>query len=197
MKIVLPWLAGIFFTLGLLTGCQSPKAPLTQAFAAPSTRNNGYSLLHQLLAQQKNVGLLRFIRPEQADVKELMKQIAATSGAGATLLEKFAKEDPSISLEDFRLPPAEVATRAAIAAAKQKELLSQSGSTFELTLLLTQTEALNYGWHLAEITSQNEPQPERAQALAGLRADLENLDHEVFALVLSKYSPGHGERTPP
>ncbi len=65
-------------------------------------------------------------------------------------------------------------------------MLDQSGNTFELTLLLTQTEALSYGWHLAAITSQNEPQPERARALAGLSEDMKNLYHEVFGLLLSK-----------
>jgi len=75
---------------------------------------------------------------------------------------EIRQDDPTISLDDIQLPPAELATRTAIAATKKKELLSQSGETFELTLLLTQTEALSYAWHLAEVTGQNEPQPGRA-----------------------------------
>jgi hypothetical protein len=170
-----------------LAGCQSPKAtPPRESGAAQSTRNNGYSLLHQLLAEQKNVSLLRFIKNEPPDVSTLVKKIATASGAGAGLLEKFAKDDPAISLDDIRLPPGEVATRDAIAATKEKELLGQTGGTFELTLLLTQTEALSYGWHLAEVTSKNEPQPERARALAGIGEDMKNLYHEVFVLMLSK-----------
>jgi hypothetical protein len=172
---------------GILTGCQSPMAMSPRdSVAAQSTRSNGYSLLHQLLAEQKNVSLLRFIKNEQPDVEALVKKIATTAGTGAALLEKFAKDDPSINLDDLRLPPAEVATRTAIAAAKEKELLSQTGDTFELTLLLTQTEALSYGWHLAEVTSKNEPQPGRARALAGIGEDMKNLYHEVFTLMLSK-----------
>ena len=99
----------------------------------------------------------------------------------------------------MRLPPAELATRDAIAATKKKELLSQSGGTFELTLLLTQTEALSYGWHLAQVTGQNEPQPDRARALAGISEDMQNLYREVFALILSKYeySPTNSFRTQP
>ena len=175
----------------LVTGCQAPKAMSPhESGAIQSTRNNGYSLLHQLLAEQKDVSLLRFIRPEQSDTKELVKKIATTSGAGAALLEKFAKDDPTISLDEIRLPPAELATRAAIAATKKKELLSQSGDTFELTLLLTQTEALSYAWHLADVTAQNEPQPDRARALAGMSDDLKNLYYEVFGLLLSKIHSG-------
>jgi hypothetical protein len=177
----------LLLAAGLLTGCQSPKAmSLRDRSATQSVRNNGYSLLHQLLAEQKNVSLLRFIKNERPEVATLVKKIAVTSGTGATLLEKFAKEDPAIRLDDLRLPPGEVATRTAIAATKEKELLGQTGDTFELTLLLTQTEALSYGWHLAEVTSENEPQPDRARALAGIGEDLKNLYHDVFELLLAK-----------
>jgi hypothetical protein len=187
MKIIPSLTAMMLLTAGLLTGCQSPQAgSSSKSVASQSIRNNGYSLLHQLLNEQKDVSLLRFIRPEHADVKQLVSKIATTSGTGAKLLEAFAKDDPTIRLDDIGLPPGELATRAAIAATKQKELLGQSGNTFELTLLLTQTEALSYGWHLAEVTAANEPQPERARALAGLGRDMQNLYHEVFMLLLSK-----------
>jgi len=187
MKIISPLLTVMLLAACLLTGCQSPKAMSPrQSNAMQSTRNNGYSLLHQLLAEQKDVSLLRFIKSEQSDVSKLVKKIATTSGAEAALLEKFAKDDPSISLDDIQLPPAELATRAAIASTKEKELLGQTGGTFELTLLLTQTEALSYAWHLAEVTAENEPQLERARALAGIGEDMKNLYREVFVLMLSK-----------
>lgn len=130
--------------------------------------------------------MLRFIKREHSDVRNLIKKIATTSAAGSALLAEFARQDPSIILDDFRLPPGETATRDAIAATKQKELLGQSGDRFELTLLLTQTEALSYAWHLAKIASESDAQPDRARALAGVREDMQNLYHEVFAMLLSK-----------
>jgi hypothetical protein len=154
--------------------------------AATTTRNNCYSLLHQLLNDEKNVSLLRFIKREQDDVKKLVKKIATTSGTGAKLLEEFARHDPSINLDDLRLPPGEAATREAIAATRQKELLSQTGGEFELSLLLTQAEALSYAAHLAKVAGENESQPDRARALAGVSEDMANLYHEVFVLLLSK-----------
>jgi hypothetical protein len=184
-KIILPLLAAMLSTTCLLTGCQSPKAR-SPSVNTTSTRNNCYSLLHQLLDDEKDVSMLRFIKPEHADVKNLVKRIATTSGTGAKLLEEFAKDDPSIRLDDIRLPPGELATRDAIASTKQKELLGQTGDTFELTLLLTQTEALSYASHLAKVAGENEPQPERARALAGVSKDMENFYHEVFALLLSQ-----------
>ena len=186
-KIILPLLAAMLSVACVLTGCQSPKAgspPVSSA--AQSTRNNCYSLLHQLLDEQKDVSILRYIKREHSDVKNLIKKIAANSAAGAKLLEEFARHDPSIKLDDIRLPPGEASTRDAIASTKEKELLSQTGDEFELTLILTQTEALSYAWHLAKVTGENESQPERAHALAGVSEDMQNLYHEVFMLLLSK-----------
>jgi hypothetical protein len=184
-KIILPLPVVVLLAACVLTGCQSPKARSPSGTSA-STRNICYSLLHQLLDDEKDVSMLRFIKAEHADVKNLVKRIATASGTGATLLEKFARDDPSIRLDDIRLPPGELATRDAIASSKQKELLGQTGDTFELTLLLTQTEALSYAWHLAKVAGENEPQPDRARALAGVSKDMENFYHEVFALLLSQ-----------
>ena len=187
-KITRPLLTAIFSAACILTGCQSPKARSpSQSGASPTIRNNCYSLLHQLLNDQKNVSVLRFIKRENDDVKNLVKKIAAHSAAGAKALEELAKRDPSVVLNDLHLPPGEVSTRDAIAATKKKALLSLKGDEFELTLLLTQTEALNYAWHLAKVGAENEPQPDRARALRGISDDMQNLYHEVFALLLSKH----------
>jgi hypothetical protein len=171
----------------VLTGCQSSRImPPSESSAAQSTLNNCCSLLHQLLDEQKDVSILRFIKPENSALKGLTKRIAAASKAGAKLLEKFAESDPSINLKDIRLPSGEVSTRDAIASTKRKELLSQTGDKFELTLLLSQTEALSYASHLAKVAAENEPQPDRARALTGLSGDMQNLYQETFALLLSK-----------
>lgn len=170
-----------------LTGCQTPPArPPVASSATQATRNNSCSLLHQLLDQQKGVSLLRFIKREEEDVKKLIIKIAASSGAGAKRLEALAKQDPSIQLDDIRLPPGEVAAREAIAATKKKELLGQSGGEFELTLLLTQTSALSYAWHLAKVAAENEPQPDRARALTELSEEMKSLYLETVALLLAR-----------
>ena len=176
----------LLLIVGALTGCQTPRAMIPTSGAARSTRNNCCGLLHQLLNKQKDVSLLRFIKREQSDVKELVNKIAINSATGAKLLEALAKDDPRLNLDDIRLPPGEVATRAAIAATKKKELLDQTGDKFELTLLLTQTEALSYAWHLAKVAGENESQPDHARALAGLSEDMRKLYYEAFALLLSK-----------
>jgi hypothetical protein len=171
----------------VLGGCQPAKVvPAPGNAAKDLIRGNCYSLLYQLLEEQKDVSILRFIKREHAEVKKLVKTIADDSASGSKLLREYAKLDATIKLDDFGLPPGEVATRASIASAKRKELLSQSGDEFELTLLLTQTEALGYASHLAKVAGENESQPARAQAMAGLSEDMESLYRRVFAMLRSK-----------
>jgi hypothetical protein len=170
-----------------LTSCKPANAEAPAASSvALSTRNNCYSLLHQLLDEQKDVSMLRFIKKEHSGVKNLVQKIAATSEAGSALLEDFAKHDPSLKLDDLGLPPGETATRDAIALTEKKELLGHTGNEFELTLLLAQAEALSYASHLAKIAGENDLQPDRSLALAGLSKNMENLHQEVFVLLLSK-----------
>src|SRR5580698_1778373 len=90
---------------GLLAGCQSPP-PTSMAGEpdAPAIRNNCYSLLHQLFGDEKDVSILRFIRPEQTQIKDLTKTIAAAAKDGEQELEQFAKADPTIQLNDTLLP---------------------------------------------------------------------------------------------
>lgn len=187
MKIIPPLLTLLLSAACVLTGCQTPPSRSPSAnSAASAVRNNCYSLLHQLLDQQKNVGLLLFIKREEEDVKKLVQKIAAHSGSGAKLLEELARHDPSIRLDEFRLPPGEVATREAITSTKKKELLGLKGEEFESALLLTQAQALSYAWHLAKVAAENESRPEHVRALAGLSEDMESLYHEVFVLMLAR-----------
>ena len=178
----------------LLVGCQSAEVrpPPGGGGLSPgegaklSLRNNAYSLLHQLLHEEKDISFLHFIKREHTSIRKLMTQIGSSCGEGAKLLEQFAKEDPSINLLDTDLPPGEVAARDAIADTKKHALLGNKGSEFELNLLMTQTEALNYGWHLAEVTSKSEPQPEHTRALADMAEELHNLYNAVLMQLLSK-----------
>ncbi len=173
----------------LLVGCMARTVRSNPVGSADrALRSNCYGLLHQVLDEQKDVGLLRFIKREHEDVKELVKRIAAASGAGAKLLEILAQQDPSIDLQYLRLPPGEVAAREAIGKTKKKELLGQKGDRFELSLLLTQTEALVYAGHLAKVGALNEVSSERARALSGISDDMLKLNEEIVALLLAKIS---------
>jgi hypothetical protein len=187
MKTIVALIAVAFAIGWAVTGCQTAPAKLPVSRTPDqSTRNNCYSLLHQLLEEQKDVSMLRFIKREDSDVKELVKKIASTSADESKLLEQFAKQDHSLNLDATLLPSGESATRDAIASTKKHELLGKTGDEFELALLLTQTEALNYAWHLAQVAAENDLQPDRARAMAGVSAKMRDLYEEVFLLLLSR-----------
>jgi Mg2+ and Co2+ transporter CorA len=181
----------------LLTGCQTtsvdsqiPVRAKADHQVPPSSRNNGYSLLHQLLDEQKDVSKLRFIKREPSDLKELINQIAAASRAGARQLELYAQQDASLVLTDYRLPPAELAARKAMATTKQNELLHESDDPFELSLFLAQTEALSYASHLAKVTAAFEPQSDRAKYLTQLSEQMDRLHRQLLAWMLSRMHAG-------
>jgi hypothetical protein len=96
-------------------------------------------------------------------------------------LETLAKNDPTLNLHALQLPPGEIATRAAISKTKEHELIFSSGEKFELNLLLTQTNALDYASHLAKIAAENSSSPEQQKIFHAFDVALNNLFQQVVA----------------
>lgn len=152
-----------------------------------STRNQGYSLLYELVSKEKDVAKILLIKKEKSDVHAVITAIAATSRDATKKLEEFAKADRSLRLKTRDLPLVEEQTRAAIESAQGKELLRSSKRKFELELLLTQIDGLDYGSHLAAVLEKQESNPARRQYLNQLSRQLEALYLQVFNLISSRY----------
>jgi hypothetical protein len=148
-------------------------------------RNNSVSLLYDLLGDEKNVSKILIIKGNRESLHSLIKNISATTGDGAKQLEQLAKADPTLNLHAIELPPGEKATRDAIAKTEEKELLFSAGENFEFTLLLTQADALSYGWHLAKIAAENSADPAQIHEFNSLKVALQNLYQQVVALMRS------------
>jgi len=177
-----------FWLLIVSAGCSSQRIRPAPPNIAISVRNNAYSLLHQVLDQEKGVSKLLIIKRESTELHRLIKSIANASGAGAKEIEQLAKRDISLRLDQLGLPPGEEATRQAISSTQTRKLLLASGDDFELDLLLTQSEALSYAWHLALVAAANERQPALARYLADLGGELQNLHERVVTLLRSHRS---------
>jgi hypothetical protein len=181
------------FLLGSLCACQSvrPSAPAKIVNSDGRTfdlsiRNNSLALLADLLGDEKNLSKILIIKHHSDELGKLVKDISQASGEGATLLDALAKADPGIQLKGIGLPPGEVATRNAISKTKESLLLHTKDAEFEFQLLLTQSEGLNYGAHLAMVAAENEPQAERVRDLLRLSAQLRDLDERVVAMLRKK-----------
>lgn len=145
-------------------------------------------MLFGLLSDEKNVSKLLIIKRERPELRALINEISERAGKAHKELEAFAKSDRTLNLKDHGLPSAEVVTRSAIAKARAKELLTESGKEFELRLLLAQNEALTYGAYLAATAAANDTVANRRQALQQLSSDLLQLQKKTVDLLLKNYT---------
>jgi hypothetical protein len=196
MRSLLLKISALLFVCSLCA-CQSTRQ--TSATAQPSesqepekkgfdlqTRNNALALLADLLNDEKNLSKVLIVKHNSDELGKLVKDISTTAGNGATMLESLAKTQAGLNLKATSLPPGEAATRKAIAKTKEHLLLHSKDAEFELQLLLTQTEALNYGAHLAMVVADNESQAERTRDFLRLSAQLRELHERVLAMVRSR-----------
>ena len=167
----------------------------TNAIPANGVRQNGYALLFDLLGDEKDVSMLRFIKREQPELKTLISDISRASASAYNRLEEFGKADPTLNLKNEGLPLAELAARKSISTYKTRLLLHNKGAEFELQLLLSQNEALVYGANLAQVVAASEIDSGRAQFLRDTSDRLMQLDHRVVDMLLNSYeAPRTGVR---
>lgn len=180
-----------------LTGCQqfekersqSANEAAVESGQAVSIRNNCASLLFQLVSEEKNLSKLLLIKRESDRLEAIVKEISSAAARHADALEKMAKQDRTLNLSSVLLPEGEVRTRKAIAKAKQDQLLHSSGADFELALLLTQVEALNYGAHLARVAADSSREAHQAEQFRAISAGLQRLHGKVVRLLKSSSKP--------
>jgi hypothetical protein len=149
-------------------------------------RNNAASLLYDLLGDEKDVRDVLWIKMHTKGLSVLIKSISATAKTNRKLLEDMATNDPDLRLLGMDLPPGEKAARDSEGKSKEHDLLFTSGNEFEFNLLLTQAEALNYGWHLAKVAAENSGRPEEAQQFTSMYQTFEDLYRQVFQQMQGK-----------
>jgi hypothetical protein len=184
------FLWAFLFCAGFLCGCANFQT--TASDEAPTTdtekialRNNAVSLLYDLLGDEKKVKEILIIKRKNAKLDRLIDAISDSSSDAAKRLQQMAKEDPTLNLHALKLPAGEIATRHAIAKTEEHELLLSSGENFEFDLLLTQVDALSYGWHLAGIAAKNSPRPEGALASMEISTAYKDLHAQASAMLKS------------
>jgi hypothetical protein len=173
------FVAGLFCCQANAQKAAPPNAALDKSKI--EVRNNAASLLADLLGNEKNLSKILIIKHNSAELGRLIKAISKTAGDGIEQLELLAKNDPTLNLHALQLPPGEIAARAAMSKTMEHELLFSSGEKFELHLLLTQTDSLDYGSHLAKIAAENSSSPEQERKFHSLDVALNSLLQQVVA----------------
>ena len=179
------WFTGTLLGCALVvTGCATIQQVLpTKAWHQARVRNEGYSLLYQLLGQESDVAKILIIKHVDPPVADLIKAIASTCDQAKQELELFHKTDRHLNLTVPHLPEIEQKTRAAIESTETKQLLFSSGKKFAGRLLFTQVEALDYAAHLAQVLHAQEANPDRKNFLAKLAEQCTALHDQVIALL--------------
>ena len=154
-----------FILLACLTACQSSQVAGNGNDADPvdARLSAGYSLLHSLVKDESGVAGILSVKQASDETTAIIKDIAAASHDARKQLEAFAQADARIVLDRPQLPEVEQSTRGSIALATGGGLLF--AGDFELRLLLTQLDALQYGQHMAEQVARMDGDEERSQWL--------------------------------
>ncbi|HZM04878.1 MAG TPA: hypothetical protein VFC44_17905, partial [Candidatus Saccharimonadales bacterium] len=66
------------------------------------------------------------------------------------------------------------------------EILHGKGAPFEMTMLLNQAQAVNYGEFLAQIAAQNDANPRRRQALEALSEQMAAYHMRLVQLIVMR-----------
>jgi hypothetical protein len=188
------YVAGLFCSHANAQKSAPSNAALDKSKIA--VRNNASSLLADLLGNEKNLSTILIIKHNFAEFGRLIKAISKTAGDGTEQLESLAKNDTTLNLHALQLPPGEIAARAAMSKTMEHELLFSSGEKFELHMLLTRTDSLDYGSHLAKIAAENSSSPEQERKFHSLNLALNALFQQVVAKLravpgqITLHSPG-------
>ena len=179
------WACGTLIVCTLaVTGCSTIQKILpTTAWREARVRNEGYSLLYQLLSQESDAAKILIIKHADPPIADVIKKIANTCGQAKKELELFHEKDRHLNLEMTHLPEIEQKTRAAIESTVTKQLLFSSGKKFEVRFLFTQAEAMNYAAHLAQVLHDQEDNPVRKEFLAALSERCTTLHDRVMGLL--------------
>ncbi len=173
----------------LPVGCQGAmKRGSLEPSGSPSIAlAHGYGLLYWTIDQESKVDQILILKKPAVPVAELLTAIGEFSRSAKSRLEEFARQDPSIVLDDHGLPEVEVRARASISADTSRQIVFSGGRDFEFRILLTQHEALNYISHLAGTLSEQDAVEVRKQYFAQIAVDAGALHDRVIAQLATPY----------
>jgi hypothetical protein len=150
-------------------------------------RNEGYSLLYKMMDDESQVEKLLIIKHADEPVKEVIKEISEFGAYSKKQLEEFAKSDRLLGFETPDLPAVEQKSRDIARSEDTKKLLFSSGAEFQLYLVYTQAEAMQYSSRLAAALAQTEKIPERKTFLEGMSKRSQVLAGNLMALMTVKF----------
>jgi hypothetical protein len=167
MRLFPSTLAFLFLAMTILTPggtAHASETPASQSFL-----NDGYSTFYHFCDQESELSLLLWIKTTPLDIADYAKQISSTAKDDMAILKKFGVSDAALHLDKVSLPSFELDVRKSMDDDRKQQLIwGSSGAAFAQAVRMTQSEATNYGLHVAKVLAEMEPDPERARAMRNI-----------------------------
>jgi len=166
-------------------GCASVQEKIPFVRGRYRDRNEGFSLLYDLATKQRNVDKILVLKHVNARTESEIKEIAQLFHQAQEEFDSFARQDSSLNFQATHLPALEEKTRDSIQSTTTKDLLFSTGKDFELRLLLTQVQALNYASHLANVLRDKDYNRTRKSFLSEFSKQCDQHHQKVMQLLSS------------
>lgn len=151
---------------------------------------HGYALLHDVLSRNSNADKILWVKLESDMVDTLVNTIVDECAYGVEKIQGFAEKDAAIDLDVRTLPMIEDEARAEIESETAGELLSASGTEFEVGFLITQLRALRYASALSRALAEHEEDADRLEFLERFSERCTALEDKVFTAILTTSNRG-------
>lgn len=183
MQIKISHQPALLLALLAITGCSPTTPPLDTGGGLIHQRNQGYSLLYKLMSDESDVGKIFILKNADDSIKTLVKEIGDASRSAKQQMDDFAKQDPQLQFAATDLPYIEQRGRDLQAKDDEHALLFSSGKDFELRLLFTQTQAVDYATQLCKSLDETENNADRKKFLENLTKQLSGFHDRLMKLL--------------
>jgi hypothetical protein len=170
----------------VLGGCSSTPKPPSENGGMFRERNEGFSLLYRLMSDESKVSEIFILKHADDPVKGVVKEIAAASAGAKKEMDGFPQLNQRIEFDVPDLPRIEQESRDLEAKAEAKDLLTSSGTTFELRLIFTQAEAMGYAKNLCDALIAHEDDAQIKRFLTDLSRQCAEFERRLMDLLAVK-----------
>jgi hypothetical protein len=179
---------GVLAAAGAIAACLSSANPKLSSHNEGPMRevNEGYSLLHQLMSDETDVSKILILKHADDPVANAVKEIAHACQAAKTRMDDFPKTDVRIEFDVPDLPRVEQESRDLDSSIEEKELLFSSGKTFELRLIYSQAQAMEYGEVLCKALAAREDDAGRKAFVTDLSKQCADFRDRLLGLLAVK-----------
>jgi hypothetical protein len=179
----------------ILVGCHTarPYSTAPPRDAEGIERNYGFALLYATIEDETRVDQVLMIKQPRAEVAELLRDITSFAKTAKQQLDEFANQDETLGYDQHGLPHVEAKSRDLTARTTTRAVMRSTGRDFEITILLTQHEALSYIKHISRALREMDDDEDRRAFLAELADGADSLHDRVRNLIASPADgPGDG-----